>query len=101
MKDVINDSKYTNEFRKSIRISKIKYDFEEDTEFDAVGRYDVWVYSNKSHKDDEIYMAWDKMYKSFEKEVNERMNKYGYFIDLDGDWDEGYIELRSPAIVKE
>lgn len=95
MKKVLSDSKY-NKFKTTI---KIRTDKEDEN---SVAYYNVLSYG-KNMRDDESeeFREWDSLYRSFEKEVNGELNKYGYFIDLAGDWDSGDIDIDSPAIVKE
>lgn len=94
MKNVLKD--YDNQFKKSI---KIKHESDDEDKI-IVGHYDVWDYSSKA-RDESVYEEWDKMFSSFIDNINKELNPYGYYIDIDGDWDDGYLILESPAVVKE
>lgn len=100
MKNVISSSKYNNNFKSSIDIRMIKYNFAKDSMFDAVGTFDVWKYSNKAISDEKIYKEWNKMFNSFKEEVNNNIEKHGYYINSDNGKYRGYILLKSPVIVK-
>lgn len=95
MKNILKD--YDNQFKKSI---KIKHESDDEDEYITVGHYDVWDYSSKA-RDESVYEEWDKMFSSFIDDTNKELNQYGYYIDIDGDWDDGYLTLESPAVVKE
>ena len=95
MKKVLSDPKYSK-FKTTI---KVRLDKEDEN---SVAYYNVLSYG-KNMRDDESdeFREWDSLYRSFEKEVNEELNQYGYFIDVAGDWDSGDIDIESPAIIKE
>ncbi len=96
IKNALKNNRFDDKFRKSI---KVKYE-KSDDEID-IAHYDVYDYSKNIRSDDSLYYNWDKQCKDLLNTVNSEINKFGYFIDLDGDWDSGIIYLDYPAIIKE